>query len=283
MRRNRAFTLIELLVVIAIIAILAAILFPVFAQAREAAKTTGSLSNLRQISMGMTMYLTDNDDFFQKRTSALQEQASFGLGATQVGGWDWIWFYMPYVKSVEVFDCPGSPSNASILRTPNWRRNGLNGYRDNYAYNYSGLTRDNNFGPAANLSEIEFPSETFAFFTASDSSVWPDRARFNGGNINNSYIGLMMAFGVDRIDRNNRPYDKNGGFRFRRQAAVVYTDGHVKLTPWQKVMVRGESGRKPWMINWEDDCSTYGPQCENPCPPALCGPNRQFDPNRLPN
>jgi prepilin-type N-terminal cleavage/methylation domain-containing protein len=61
-RGNRAFTLIELLVVIAIIAILAAILFPVFAQAKAAAKRTGCLSNARQIAMGLKMYLVDSDD-----------------------------------------------------------------------------------------------------------------------------------------------------------------------------------------------------------------------------
>jgi len=61
---RRAFTLIELLVVIAIIAILAAILFPVFAQAREKARQTSCVSNLRQLSLGATMYLQDYDEQF---------------------------------------------------------------------------------------------------------------------------------------------------------------------------------------------------------------------------
>jgi prepilin-type N-terminal cleavage/methylation domain-containing protein len=62
--KNRAFTLIELLVVIAIIAILAAILFPVFAQAKEAAKKTKTLSESKQVGTGMLLYLADNDDIF---------------------------------------------------------------------------------------------------------------------------------------------------------------------------------------------------------------------------
>jgi prepilin-type N-terminal cleavage/methylation domain-containing protein/prepilin-type processing-associated H-X9-DG protein len=64
--KNKAFTLIELLVVIAIIAILAAILFPVFAQAKLAAKKTVDLSNLKQISLGNIMYAGDNDDYFSR-------------------------------------------------------------------------------------------------------------------------------------------------------------------------------------------------------------------------
>ena len=59
---RRAFTLIELLVVIAIIAILAAILFPVFAQAKRAAKDTTALSNMKQINLGAQLYSSDNDD-----------------------------------------------------------------------------------------------------------------------------------------------------------------------------------------------------------------------------
>ena len=64
--KRRGFTLIELLVVIAIIAILAAILFPVFAQAKEAAKKTSDLSNQKQLSLGHIMYSSDNDDYFAR-------------------------------------------------------------------------------------------------------------------------------------------------------------------------------------------------------------------------
>ncbi len=76
MKRNRAFTLIELLVVIAIIAILAAILFPVFAQAKLAAKTTASLSNLKQVATGNMMYYADYDDNRMGRQSVDSSQCA---------------------------------------------------------------------------------------------------------------------------------------------------------------------------------------------------------------
>ena len=71
-RRTQGFTLIELLVVIAIIAILAAILFPVFAQAREKARAIACLSNMKQIGLAVQMYTQDNDErvFFRSRTAA---------------------------------------------------------------------------------------------------------------------------------------------------------------------------------------------------------------------
>jgi len=89
--RKHAFTLIELLVVIAIIAILAAILFPVFAQAKAAAKKTAALSNIKQTCLGVTMYLSDSDDVFPL--------GSGGNGIyMQQGGWSVD--TQPYIKSV---------------------------------------------------------------------------------------------------------------------------------------------------------------------------------------
>src|SRR5688572_14558614 len=94
---RRAFTLIELLVVIAIIAILAAILFPVFAQAREAARKTSCLSNVKQIMTGVKMYTQDYDE--------LNPQYVW----TPVAGGNyhtWMELVNPYVKNAGVFLCP---------------------------------------------------------------------------------------------------------------------------------------------------------------------------------
>ena len=114
---KKAFTLIELLVVIAIIAILAAILFPVFAQAKSAAKGSACLSNVRQIGIGMIMYLNDNDDVYPgndqwepaaSNTSASDPRMPYDL---QI---------MPYVKNNAIFACPmdaGSNRSPASTRT----------------------------------------------------------------------------------------------------------------------------------------------------------------------
>ena len=90
---KRGFTLIELLVVIAIIAILAAILFPVFARARENARRSSCQSNLKNIGLGFQQYIQDYDELFPVGTTT----AAAGWGSFQL---------QPYIKSTQVFSCP---------------------------------------------------------------------------------------------------------------------------------------------------------------------------------
>ncbi len=96
MSRRSAFTLIELLVVIAIIAILAAILFPVFAQAKAAAKKTTCLAHLKQLNLGLIMYAADHDDFYMKRIN----------GTNTAGVLHWWDFVRPYTKNDQMQKCP---------------------------------------------------------------------------------------------------------------------------------------------------------------------------------
>ncbi|MDR3707578.1 MAG: DUF1559 domain-containing protein [Capsulimonadaceae bacterium] len=143
-----AFTLIELLIVIAIIAILAAILFPVFATAREKARQSSCASNLKQISLGMIQYTQDYDEFFPW-TVTLSE---YGPG--------WAGHIYPYVKSTSVFTCPDDTTQ------PGPNINGNQMYIDSYAINqnidesWDGTTSQS--GPIQ-LSALTAPAVTILF------------------------------------------------------------------------------------------------------------------------
>jgi len=148
---KKAFTLIELLVVIAIIAILAAILFPVFAQAKEAAKKTADLSNVKQLGTGTAIYLSDNDDLFPLQAGQ-NLAGAWGYNFNKYVPEDWsaapsnpsrplysAGFFMnttqPYVKNYQMLQSPGTsavdynPAEATAVgksrQTTNYAYNGL--------------------------------------------------------------------------------------------------------------------------------------------------------------
>src|SRR5947209_11018338 len=105
-RRRLGFTLIELLVVIAIIAILAAILFPVFAQAREKARQAMCISNTRQIGLALMQYCQDYDETVVPNNNQV-------TGSASTTWLSWPDFLQPYIKNTQVFTCPSSHRSES--------------------------------------------------------------------------------------------------------------------------------------------------------------------------
>jgi prepilin-type N-terminal cleavage/methylation domain-containing protein/prepilin-type processing-associated H-X9-DG protein len=149
MRRNRGFTLIELLVVIAIIAILAAILFPVFAQAREKARSAACLSALKQYGLAMNMYAQDFDE-----TYPFLNYGSTSAGTKII----WSRLLYPYIKNKDIWRCP-SVDNADFAK------NGIDTIRFwdyGTGYGVNGRVFANvNPGTGPSMAEIQTPSETF--------------------------------------------------------------------------------------------------------------------------
>jgi len=132
---KKAFTLIELLVVIAIIAILAAILFPVFAQAKAAAKQAAALSNTKQQSLGVLMYQGDYDDGFPLGTvwNTGNDELCFG-GAGCLSTWAWV--TAPYVKSAPLYNDPTAVAMTDIFK---WGQPVAFTYMPEFGYNYTWL------------------------------------------------------------------------------------------------------------------------------------------------
>ncbi len=128
-KQRSGFTLIELLVVIAIIAILAAILFPVFARARENARKTTCLSNMKQLGTAMAMYTQDYDGIFPFIHNASSSNGKFYVHTGTVGGLFYSWedLMEPYTKNNQIMVCP-SASYTGPAATP--------GLPHSYTYNY---------------------------------------------------------------------------------------------------------------------------------------------------
>jgi prepilin-type N-terminal cleavage/methylation domain-containing protein/prepilin-type processing-associated H-X9-DG protein len=164
--RPRGFTLIELLVVIAIIAILAAILFPVFAQAREAARKASCTSNQKQLMTAMLMYAQDYDERLPNWRTMVPATPEFPNGKIT-----WVENMQPYCKNKKIWVCPSDNTPGFSATNPGTQ----NSYWLNaYVFRWSGL--DVNFPPSVTLAEVQYPATTIVYCDgpANDGQhVWP--------------------------------------------------------------------------------------------------------------
>jgi len=229
---KRAFTLIELLVVIAIISILATILFPVFARARENARRTSCLSNLKQIGLGVMMYVQDYDEKYPLRNFA-NHTTPPSEGWWYNGSWFWENSVMPYIKSNQVFICPNAPVTYSPPYTGGPGDYGP--YADNYGANQSVFMikpEDSTYdGGPLSMAAVESASTTYMVMDAGAYTIGDISARKPGASSGTQYIpGVCELSGVvvnAALTNPNRVSDCNSGRHFGG-VNIAFADGHAK-------------------------------------------------------
>lgn len=251
--RYHAFTLIELLVVIAIIAILAAILFPVFAQAREKARQTSCISNMRQIGTAAIMYVQDYDGNFSPIRVEDSGQNGRDPQVPKDSILTWKNVIQPYIKNLNVFSCPSNPNGKPVgPGTPG------SGWDD--------MSRTKNAEGWQWTPEQKMPA-SYGF--SSCASAWVPATAYadgwateaNNGKINQTDAGLsrpantiMVAEGIrgdadinaqwmwqSKTDTN--PYNLDRIFTHLKwpgpggKGNFIYFDGHVKTKTWAQTIV----------------------------------------------
>jgi prepilin-type N-terminal cleavage/methylation domain-containing protein/prepilin-type processing-associated H-X9-DG protein len=241
--KRRGFTLIELLVVIAIIAILAAILFPVFAQAREKARQASCQSNEKQMGLAILQYTQDNDEMYPQGTDALWQNS-------------WPLTVQPYVKSYGVFRCPDD-SNTNFESGYSWMGAAVsyatNGYMSPnggwHMLGVMGVDQSWISNPTRGLAGVNQPAATVMVAEKFNTDVVAQGAAGNGsaywpGCVYTNFNGWDYT-APQEIPNGKLPPPANGTFNINsangavsahhnQRANFLFCDGHVKsMIPYQ--------------------------------------------------
>jgi len=220
--KRRGFTLIELLVVIAIIAILAAILFPVFAQARESARKASCQSNLKQIGLSFAMYNQDNDEFMPPMATCDANPIYTYPDGTK--GTCWLWYHplFPYIKNVQVWNCPSSQTKYT------------GGYHPPGGYGGS-------------QSGIQWTPLTLSQYTKpAELALVMDGAWNRTSTVTDPSLGWNgVAYYLVDWDETSADNSFCPAPRHQYGTNVLYMDTHVKLVKTITIVANGDNGGNP--------------------------------------
>lgn len=270
--KKSGFTLIELLVVIAIIALLAAILFPVFARARERARQTSCASNMKQIGLGIIQYVQDFDECLPYADFNPVMGASSPSPSNPVAGrYKWMDAIYPYVKSEQIFNCPSSPPRVqkyTYYQNLSGDSQAYGSYAANELY-YTGQTPPAGYlpfetpfagsfytGTIRKLSSLAAVAETVFCIDAAPTS---DAPSYNSGDglgfvftcgdpANPACLpgGTQLSSSMD-TNTNSMGILRTGGYsaqislRHFDMANVLWADGHVKAMSAGQLLTQGSA------------------------------------------
>ncbi len=234
MTRRSGFTLIELLVVIAIIAILAAILFPVFAQAREKARATMCLSNCRQLGLAIQMYADDHDEAFP--CSCMTGMSMDGMMSSNLQSW--LDTVLPYIKSQGLYHCPSDSSPLwTSMDTPRRSSYGFNAYFIPIQEPYFGVR----------MAQINRPAECILVTELADAwtqdffmpMYWGDPPKVTNADMQMMEWDMMKQEPISLAIR-----------RHQDGANYVFAEGHAKFQRFNQTFQQA-SGSPPTR-DWYD-------------------------------
>jgi prepilin-type N-terminal cleavage/methylation domain-containing protein/prepilin-type processing-associated H-X9-DG protein len=229
--KRKGFTLIELLVVIAIIAILAAILFPVFARARENARRASCQSNLKQIGLAIMQYTQDYDEKYPSAYSSFSSRI------------EWPQLVQPYVKSTQLFACPSNTDNTQTQFAADAGA-GFQAVPASYLGNWHIIIDASGAGRA--MSSVESPSTRLMVVEARYYTPFSGDWEFGAGMIGMAYNSGKFVLGTDVRHFAGHLSTSN----------YLFADGHVKaMRPTRTMSPMNMWGR------FDDQNDATGPGC----------------------